>query len=117
MPGSEEHLAWRSRRDVRLFLEENWGWWRHAACRGMSTEAFFCDRGDWRCAREAQEVCARCPVSTCCLVYGMCERYGVWGGLTFRERRQLIPVWQRHGPVGLAMALRQRLDRLVHHSA
>ena len=36
-------------------------------------------------------MCARCPVRTECLEYalGNQEKFGIWGGLSERERRQL----------------------------
>ena len=41
--------------------------------------------------KEAKKVCQRCPVREPCLDYAMAagERYGVWGGLSERERRKL----------------------------
>jgi len=37
----------------------------------------------------AKKFCARCPVRAECLVEGMTERYGIWGGYTPDERALL----------------------------
>jgi len=47
--------------------------------------------------REAKAVCATCIVRPSCLAEALkysttqLECYGIWGGLTWKERRQLIP--------------------------
>jgi WhiB family transcriptional regulator, redox-sensing transcriptional regulator len=60
---------------------------RHGACTGMGLDAFFPDRG--RSALPAKEVCWGCPVRAECLRYAIEERiwWGVWAGLTEKERR------------------------------
>jgi WhiB family redox-sensing transcriptional regulator len=65
-------------------------WWQHAECVHYSGRVdFFPSRGE--SAREAKEVCGRCPVRNDCLEFAM--RFeplcGVWGGMSERERRQL----------------------------
>jgi WhiB family redox-sensing transcriptional regulator len=70
--------------------------WRElAACRGTDLEVFFPGRGD--SAGPARRVCAACPVRQPCLDYAITNRiaYGVWGGLTERERRALRSGWVR----------------------
>jgi WhiB family redox-sensing transcriptional regulator len=48
-----------------------------------------------RLSREAsaKAVCAGCPVAAACLqsAFANDERYGIWGGLTDRERRLAAP--------------------------
>jgi WhiB family redox-sensing transcriptional regulator len=68
--------------------------WRElAACRGSDLEVFFPERGE--SAEPARRVCAACPVRQACLDYAITNRiaYGVWGGLTERERRTLRLGW------------------------
>jgi hypothetical protein len=68
--------------------------WRElAACRGTGLEVFFPERGE--SAGPARRVCAACPVRQPCLDYAITNRiaYGVWGGLTERERRALRSRW------------------------
>ena len=64
--------------------------WSRAACRGLSPALFFAELGDTPTAlSEARAVCATCPIRVECLDYavGNGERWGIWGGLTPRERR------------------------------
>ena len=80
--------------------------WRElAACRGADLDVFFPDRGE--SAGPARQVCAACPVLQPCLDYAISNRipYGVWGGLTERERRALQTRWVR--------ATRRDRDRAV----
>ncbi len=65
-------------------------WRRQAACRGVDPEVFYPVNDDD--AEEAKEVCAGCPVRQPCLEWALQdrERFGVWGGLTERERRRML---------------------------
>jgi WhiB family transcriptional regulator, redox-sensing transcriptional regulator len=66
-------------------------WLRRAACINADPDLFFPD--DSRSpAHEAKEWCARCPVQPECLEYALAagEEFGVWGGLTEKERRNLL---------------------------
>jgi WhiB family redox-sensing transcriptional regulator len=73
-------------------------WWDHAACRGMDLNLFIFEPGE-RYSRkkiaEAKAVCATCIVRASCLAESLkysttqLECYGIWGGLTWKERRQL----------------------------
>lgn len=69
--------------------------WRHdAACRDMDPDLFW-PLGEGATARkqaeEAKSVCAECPVREKCLDWAVETRqdFGVWGGMTERERRAL----------------------------
>ena len=53
----------------------------------MPAEIFFPDR--WESAPLAKSVCAGCAVRSRCLEAGMDEAFGIWGGRTERERREL----------------------------
>jgi WhiB family redox-sensing transcriptional regulator len=73
-----------------------WSWRLRAACRHVDSGIFFSpegERGPERDAREARAkaICARCPVIGPCAAYAVQhdERYGVWGGLSERERAAL----------------------------
>ena len=52
-------------------------------------EIFFPEKGG--SSREAKRICSECPVRIECLNYALRrdERYGVWGGMSERERRRL----------------------------
>ena len=64
-------------------------WQERAACYGLDPEVFFPEKGG--SSREAKRICAECPVRIECLNYALRrdERYGVWGGMSERERRRL----------------------------
>ena len=65
------------------------GWMASALCAEVATDLFFPEKGS--SPRPAQRICAECPVRLRCLRYALDhdEQYGVWGGLTGHERRQL----------------------------
>jgi WhiB family redox-sensing transcriptional regulator len=67
-------------------------WFARAACRGMPVETFV-PTGKSASLDAARRVCAGCPVRVECLAYALADpdldRFGVFGGLTARERRQL----------------------------
>ena len=60
-----------------------------ALCAQTDPEAFFPEKGG--STREAKRVCLSCEVRSECLEYALAhdERFGIWGGLSERERRRL----------------------------
>jgi len=58
-------------------------------CAQTDPEAFFPEKGG--STREAKRVCLSCDVRAECLEYALAhdERFGIWGGLSERERRRL----------------------------
>jgi WhiB family transcriptional regulator, redox-sensing transcriptional regulator len=68
---------------------EELGWQERALCAQTDPEAFFPEKGG--STREAKKVCLTCEVRGECLEYalGHDERFGIWGGLSERERRKL----------------------------
>jgi len=38
---------------------------------------------------KAKELCGICPVQPDCLEAGMDEEFGIWGGLSLKQRRRL----------------------------
>ena len=65
------------------------GWQERALCAQTDPEAFFPEKGG--STREAKKVCLTCEVRGECLEYALMndERFGIWGGLSERERRKL----------------------------
>jgi WhiB family transcriptional regulator, redox-sensing transcriptional regulator len=65
-------------------------WQDDALCAQTDPEAFAPDKGG--STRAAKSVCVSCTVKTQCLEYALAnnERFGVWGGLSERERRALL---------------------------
>lgn len=60
-------------------------WQDLANCFGVDPDLFFPARGE--SAKEAKAVCSGCIVKDDCLAAGLHERFGIWGGLSERERR------------------------------
>lgn len=67
-------------------------WTERGSCRQTDPELFFPDRSATHFAREAKQVCRTCAVTAECLEYALTNReeYGVWGGLSARERNALL---------------------------
>ena len=65
------------------------GWQEQALCAQTDPEAFFPEKGG--STREAKRICVGCEVKGDCLEYALeqDERFGIWGGLSERERRRL----------------------------
>jgi len=64
-------------------------WQERALCAQTDPEAFFPEKGG--STREAKRICLGCEVRDACLDYALAhdERFGIWGGLSERERRRL----------------------------
>ena len=63
--------------------------WQHKAlCAQTDPEAFFPEKGG--STRDAKRVCAKCEVREQCLKWAIDhdERFGIWGGMSERERRR-----------------------------
>lgn len=81
-------------------------WKAAGACRTPAAIGvnFFPVRGET--ARPAKDLCAMCPVLEPCREYALAgyERYGIWGGLSERDRRRM-----RAGGSGITGEARDRL--------
>jgi WhiB family redox-sensing transcriptional regulator len=64
-------------------------WQTDSLCAQTDPEAFFPEKGG--STRDAKKICTTCEVRTQCLEYALenDERFGIWGGLSERERRKL----------------------------
>ena len=64
-------------------------WQTDSLCAQTDPEAFFPEKGG--STRDAKKICQSCEVKTQCLEYALQndERFGIWGGLSERERRKL----------------------------
>ena len=64
-------------------------WQDRANCMGVDPDLFFPERG--ASTREAKEVCRGCVVQMDCLEYALAngEKFGIWGGMSERERRRI----------------------------
>lgn len=78
-------------------------WWKLAACAGYQssrimpedprddppTDIFFPERGEKEAVQAAKRICTTCPVRLPCLIDGLRESYGVFGGYTVIEREEI----------------------------
>jgi WhiB family redox-sensing transcriptional regulator len=64
-------------------------WTARAACRNADPDALFVQGA---AQNRAKLICRACPVQTECLADALDNRieFGVWGGMTERERRALM---------------------------
>jgi WhiB family transcriptional regulator, redox-sensing transcriptional regulator len=64
-------------------------WQADSLCAQTDPEAFFPEKGG--STRDAKRICTSCEVKAQCLDYALQndERFGIWGGLSERERRRL----------------------------
>lgn len=82
-------------------------WRAKALCRQFDAEDFFPDdkRDAVQRAKRAKRVCGRCPVRLACRAYALNwhrnvgDLYGVWGGMTRRERKAVIKSERAKQPV------------------
>ncbi len=75
-------------------IDPELAWSERALCASTNPEAFFPEKGG--SIREAKKVCLACEVRVECLDYAMThgERFGIWGGLSERERKRLARDYQ-----------------------
>jgi WhiB family redox-sensing transcriptional regulator len=75
--------------EVRPDDADGLSWQDRALCAETDPEAFFPEKGG--STREAKRVCRSCEVRAECLEYALenGERFGIWGGLSERERRHI----------------------------
>jgi WhiB family redox-sensing transcriptional regulator len=68
---------------------EDLTWQDLALCAEVDGEIFFPEKGG--STREAKRVCRSCEVRASCLEYALDtdQRFGIWGGMSERERRRL----------------------------
>jgi len=79
-------------------------WFTFAACRpefadrpiDQWVDQFFPGRGE--ATRPIKDICAECPAQEACAEHGLAEKYGIWGGLSERERRRLRRKLAQHTP-------------------
>lgn len=77
---------------ARLYAKPRPAWFGRAVCKGVDPELFFAVIPGPDGYVEAKAVCAECPVAADCLEYAIenNELYGVFGGLTAHDRKDLI---------------------------
>ncbi|MFE7630169.1 WhiB family transcriptional regulator [Kocuria sp. NPDC057446] len=90
-PAADEGSDWSAVAGLYAVDEDEGelAWQTDALCAQTDPEAFFPEKGG--STRDAKRVCEACPVQAECLDYAMSkdEKFGIWGGLSERERRRL----------------------------
>ena len=84
-------ISWSEALDADFYasIDGPLAWQEHALCAQTDPEAFFPEKGG--STREAKAACQSCEVREECLQYALehDERFGIWGGLSERERRRM----------------------------
>lgn len=71
-----------------LWVADPQPWKAFGACSGLDPLLWFPERGEP--VEPARAICRGCPVQEQCLEYALAsgEKFGIWGGLSERERRR-----------------------------
>ena len=79
----------QSERIANEQVATDYSWQERGSCRGVDPELFFPSTDDDAITGKA--ICGACPVRLACLAFAIerNERFGIWGGLTERERARL----------------------------
>lgn len=66
-------------------------WEERALCRNVEDPTLFFPEHGNRSPAKAKRICRRCDVKDECLEAALTndERFGIWGGLTEKERREI----------------------------
>jgi WhiB family redox-sensing transcriptional regulator len=72
-----------------VIAEDRPEWMDDAACRGVDPDVFYPVTTTG--VKRAQQYCDGCPVRVDCLMFAinLGEEWGIWGGLTERDRRRI----------------------------
>jgi WhiB family redox-sensing transcriptional regulator len=87
-----------------LYGPQDRAWQAQANCMGVDPDLFFPERG--ASTREAKAVCKGCVVQEDCLEHALAngEKFGIWGGMSERERRRVRRARAMQRRVGSASA-------------
>ena len=79
-----------------LDTDEKLEWQEAGECRKLDNIIFFGEEGESELEKQSREahaksICGRCAVKEPCLEFAMetNQKYGIWGGLTDKERASL----------------------------
>jgi hypothetical protein len=72
-----------------MTADDDHGWRASGDCASVDPELWYPEKGG--SVREAKRICGGCPIKVECLAWALdhAETFGVWGGLSERERRRL----------------------------
>lgn len=65
-------------------------WMKKSVCTDIDPELFYPTMGDSTTSRAAKRICQDCPVRDECLALAVKNRemFGIWGGMSYPERRK-----------------------------
>ena len=68
---------------------ESRAWMSVAICAQIDPDLWFAEEGNYQASVEAKKICQTCPVVAECGEYAIRANilYGIWGGMTLRERQ------------------------------
>ena len=71
---------------INSTIEPDLAWHEQALCAQTGADFFFPEPGS--SVLDAKRICGMCPIRLACLEYALAhdERFGVWGGLSEKER-------------------------------
>ncbi|CAM5295812.1 Transcriptional regulator WhiB OS=Streptomyces alboniger OX=132473 GN=whiB PE=3 SV=1 [Streptomyces alboniger] len=74
---------------IDMTAQPKLAWQEQALCAQTGADFFFPEPGS--SVREAKYICRMCTMRSACLEYALAndERFGVWGGLSEKERYAL----------------------------
>ncbi len=74
---------------LEMMNGQDLAWQDLANCRGADPDLFFPERG--ASTRTAKGICRECSVKNECLEFAIVssEKFGIWGGMSERERRKI----------------------------
>jgi WhiB family redox-sensing transcriptional regulator len=74
---------------LEMMNGQDLAWQDLANCRGADPDLFFPERG--ASTRTAKGICRECSVMNECLEFAIVssEKFGIWGGMSERERRKI----------------------------
>ena len=77
------------RTHIEALAIDDLSWQDYSRCRGADADLFFPERG--ASTRKAKSICTACEVRVECLEFAIVsgEKFGIWGGLSERERRKI----------------------------
>lgn len=80
-------------------------WQDNGLCKESDPEAFYPEKGG--STKQAKAVCKRCPITETCLQWALDhkERFGIWGGKSEYERRQILKELEEMAQRGLGRAV------------
>ncbi|AZP21587.1 transcriptional regulator [Streptomyces antibioticus] len=82
-PGTILHML------IETITPPDLDWQDEALCAQTGGDFFFPEPGS--SVREAKRICGLCPIRSACLEFALDndERFGVWGGLSEKERLEI----------------------------